>query len=193
MLRKSYNWLMSYSKSPQAPWVLALISFAESSFFPFPPDPLLGAMILSDRRKAWWLALLCTLSSVLGGLLGYMIGFCLYTSLGHWVISTYGLEASFATLQDSFKKWGFWIVALKGLTPIPYKLVTIASGVAHLDLTSFICASLIARSVRFFAFSSILWYYGGRVQKVIEKSLGAIVVVSAFCVGIGFLLFKWVC
>lgn len=191
-LKRAYEWIMAYSQSPQAPWVLALISFAESSFFPFPPDPLLGAMILSNRERWKQLCLLCTVSSVAGGILGYFIGFYLFQTMGHWILETYGLEQTFGQLKTSFQKWGFWIVALKGLTPIPYKLVTITSGVAHLDFISFVTASFIARFSRFFVFSLILWYYGEEMKKAIEKSLGILLILSLLIIGLGFLIFKWI-
>lgn len=171
LLRRTYDWIIRSANTPKAIWTLTLVSFAESSFFPLPPDLMLIPMILADRAKAWWLALLCTISSVFGGLVGYAIGFFLFETIGDWIIQAYQLEASFDRFQADFQAWGFWIVALKGLTPIPFKLVTIASGVAGLNLTQFVAASIIARSFRFFLLASLLWYFGDWARTVIERYL----------------------
>ena len=126
MLRRFYDWMMSYSAHPRANWVLAGVSFTESSFFPLPPDPLYLAMLMANRERTWHLATLCTISSVLGGLLGYYIGYTLFETIGEWIIHAYKLEESFLRLKSGFQQWGFWLVVLKGLTPVPYKIVTIA-------------------------------------------------------------------
>jgi membrane protein YqaA with SNARE-associated domain len=171
LLRKIYDWTIRNADSPKAVWLLTLVSFAESSFFPLPPDLMLIPMILANRAKAWWLALLCTISSVFGGLVGYAIGYFLFETAGEWIIQTYGLEAAFAKFQTDFQAWGFWIIALKGLTPIPFKLVTIASGVVGLNITQFVLASIIARSFRFFLLSGLLWYFGDWARTFIERYL----------------------
>ena len=192
MLRKSYNWILSYANQPQAIWVLALISFAESSFFPLPPDPLLIAMIVANRTNAWRIALICTVTSVVGGIVGYYIGAGLYETIGSWIVSTYGLEESFKNLQHEFLTWGFWIVALKGLTPIPYKIVTIASGVAGLDMTTFITASIIARGFRFFMLAGLLWYYGPAIKKYIDQNLMLVTTVGLLTLIVGFAIVKYI-
>jgi len=170
-LRRLYDWTIRSANTPKATWTLVLISFAESSFFPLPPDLMLVPMILADRAKAWWLAFICTISSVLGGLAGYAIGYFLFESMGEWIIQTYHLENAFAVFQADFQAWGFWIIALKGLTPIPFKLVTIASGVAGLNLTQFVFASIIARSFRFFLLAALLWFFGEWARTFIERYL----------------------
>jgi membrane protein YqaA with SNARE-associated domain len=156
---------------PQAVWIVCLVSFAESSFFPLPPDLMIIPMILADRAKAWVLAALCTITSVLGGLVGYAIGYFLFETIGEWIIETYHLEAAFGRFQADFQDWGFWIIVLKGLTPIPFKLVTIASGVAGLNLSQFVVASIIARSFRFFLLSALLWFFGDWARVFIERYL----------------------
>jgi membrane protein YqaA with SNARE-associated domain len=191
MLRKSYNWFINYAAHPNAVWMLVAVAFAESSFFPIPPDPLFIAMILSNHEHAWRLAGICTMSSVVGGLLGYYIGFTLYESLGEWIISTYGLQASFEKFQHGFQEWGFWIVALKGLTPIPYKVVTIFSGVAKLDLATFITASLLARGFRFFMLASILRYAGPSVRNFIDRNLGLVTSMILLAIVAGFIVVKY--
>lgn len=178
MLRRTYNWILSFATHSYAIWILAAVSFAESSFFPIPPDPLYIAMLLARRDKTWQLAAICTISSVLGGWLGYAIGYGLYESLGQFIVSTYGLQASFDRFQESFNEWGFWIVALKGLTPIPYKVVTIACGFTGLDFTTFTLASIIARGFRFFTLAILFWYFGPPIKDYIDKNLTFVTLVS---------------
>ncbi len=170
-LRRLYAWTLQMAATPKAVWIVNLISFAESSFFPLPPDLMLIPMILADRAKAWWLAFLCTLSSVIGGLVGYAIGYFLFETIGEWIIQTYQLQASFTRFQTDFQAWGFWLIVLKGLTPIPFKLVTIASGVAGLNLSQFVVASIIARSFRFFLLAGLLWFFGDWARTFIERYL----------------------
>lgn len=179
-LRRLYAWTLQMAATPKAVWIVNLISFAESSFFPLPPDLMLIPMILADRAKAWWLAFLCTVSSVIGGLVGYAIGYFLFETIGEWIIQTYQLQASFTRFQTDFQAWGFWLIVLKGLTPIPFKLVTIASGVAGLNLSQFVLASIIARSFRFFLLAGLLWFFGDWARTFIERylpwCLGAVLV-----------------
>lgn len=171
MLQRTYAWILSFANHPYAVWILGAVSFAESSFFPIPPDPLYVAMLLARREKTWQLAAICTLSSVVGGWLGYGIGYGLYETLGEFILHTYGLQSAFDRFQNSFNEWGFWIVALKGLTPIPYKVVTIACGVTGLDFSTFTFASLIARSFRFFTLALLFWYCGPSIKEYIDKNL----------------------
>jgi len=178
MLQRAYTWILSFANHPYAIWILATVSFAESSFFPIPPDPLYIAMLLARREKTWQLAIICTLSSVIGGWLGYGIGYGLYETLGEFILQSYGLQAAFDRFQDSFNEWGFWIVALKGLTPIPYKVVTIACGVTGLDFTTFTFASLIARGFRFFTLALLFWYCGPTMKDYIEKNLTLVTLAS---------------
>jgi len=172
MLRRSYDWMMGFAGHPHATWVLAIISFAESSFFPIPPDPLYYAMLLKQRERSWYFASVCTITSVLGGWVGYMIGDMLYDSVGSWIIQTYHLESAFENFHNSFEKWGFWIIALKGLTPIPYKVVTIACGIAQYDFLNFTLASILARGFRFFLVASLFWHYGAPIKEYIDNNLG---------------------
>ena len=191
MLRQCYNWVMSYAGTRRAKMMLSFIAFAESSFFPIPPDPLYIAMAIADYKESWKLAGICTISSVIGGILGYYIGFALYESLGEFILSAYGLEEAFVKFQTSFNKWGFWIVSLKGLTPIPYKVVTIFSGVAKLDLSTFFMASLIARGIRFYAIATIIRYCGPQVRAMIERNLALLTILLFVGILAGFLLLKF--
>lgn len=191
MLKRMYDWVMSLALHPKAKWALAGVSFAESSFFPIPPDPLYIAMALKDRKSTWSLAFLCTVTSVLGGYLGYAIGYTLYETLGKIIIDFYGLGDSFHLVQEQFNKYGFWLVALKGLTPIPYKVVTIASGVAGLDLWTFTLASIFARGFRFTYVALALWYFGPQIRDYIEKNLAFVTVISVIAIIGGFFIIKY--
>ena len=187
---KLYQWLMRQANSPSARWILAGVAFAESSFFPIPPDFMLIPMVIANRTKAFVLAAICSLSSVLGGIFGYAIGFFFMSTLGQWVIDAYGLEQAFASFQSTFQTYGFWIIALKGLTPIPYKLVTIASGASQLNLAMFILASLISRTIRFMMLASIFWYFGEDAKKLFEKHFKLFTIISIITIVVGFFILK---
>jgi membrane protein YqaA with SNARE-associated domain len=178
MLRRAYDWVLSFAGHPYAIWILGTVSFVESSFFPLPPDPLFVAMLLSRRSQTWKLASICTVTSVIGGWLGYAIGYGLYETVGEFILQTYGLQRAFDSFQESFNQWGFWIVALKGLTPIPYKVVTIACGVTGLDFATFTWASLLARGFRFFSVALLFWYFGPPLKIYIEKNLALVTLAS---------------
>lgn len=150
---------------------MGVVSFAESSFFPIPPDVMLIPMVLARPDRAWWIATVCTLSSVLGGVLGYAIGYFLFATLGQMIIDFYGLQAGFDAYRVMFADYGLWIILIKGLTPIPYKLITIASGVFEFDFLVFMVASLVTRGVRFFGVAALLWKYGAPIREFIDKRL----------------------
>jgi membrane protein YqaA with SNARE-associated domain len=171
MLRGLYAWTMARAGHPHAVRYLALISFAESSFFPLPPDLLLIPMMLAQRQRAFYLALVCTIASVLGGILGYFIGSLLFQSVGQWLIGAYGLNGSFTEFHDWYEKYGVWVILIKGLTPIPYKLVTIASGFAAYNLPLFILLSAITRGARFFGEGVAIYYFGEPAARFIEDKL----------------------
>jgi membrane protein YqaA with SNARE-associated domain len=187
---KFYQWLMRQATRPSAPRVLAAVAFAESSFCPVPPDFMLIPMVIANRAKAFVFAALCSLSSVLGGILGYAIGYYFMSTLGQWVIDTYNLAQSFASFQDTFQNYGFWIITLKGLTPIPYKLVTIASGASQLNLGMFVLASLISRSIRFMMISGVIWYFGEDATRLFEKHFKLFTITTIIALIVGFILLK---
>jgi len=187
---KLYQWLMRQAVSPSARRVLSAVAFAESSFFPIPPDFMLIPMVIADRAKAFTLAMICSLSSVIGGIFGYAIGYYFMSTLGQWVIDTYGLEQAFSSFQNTFQTYGFWIIALKGLTPIPYKLVTIASGASELNLGMFVLASLISRTIRFMMLAGVFWYFGEDAKKLFEKHFKLFTILSIITIGIGFFILK---
>ncbi len=185
-----YGWTMSLAAGRHAPAALAVVSFAESSFFPIPPDVLLVPMVLARRDRAWLYAAICTVSSVLGGILGYAIGVWLFASLGEWLIRMYGLADDMQKFQASYAEWGAAIILLKGLTPIPYKLVTIASGFAHYNFWLFVLLSAITRGARFFLEAGLLRVYGEPVRAFIENRLEWVMLGFAAVLVLGFLLVK---
>jgi membrane protein YqaA with SNARE-associated domain len=192
MLQRLYQRVLALSASRHAPWWLAAIAFAESSFFPIPPDVLLIPMALARPRRAWRLAAVCTLASVAGGALGYYIGYALFNQLAGPLLHAYGYDAAFARFQDTYAKYGLWVILVKGLTPIPYKIVTIASGAAHFDFAVFMAASLVTRGLRFFIVAGLLRVYGEPVRAFIERRLTLVTsLVAAGVVG-GFLLLRLV-
>lgn len=189
-LRRLYNLLQQYAHHPRALWWVNAVSFAESSFFPLPPDLMIIPMLLSLPHRAWWVAFTCSISSVLGGIIGYGIGYFVYEAIGESIIRLYHLENAFSQFQEQFQAWGFWIIMAKGLTPIPYKLVTIASGVAQLDFGKFVAASLITRSFRFFLLSALLWRFGAFARVYIERYLGWTLALILFTIILGYIIVK---
>ena len=191
MLRRLYDWTMNLAGHPRAPWALGTVSFVESSVFPIPPDVLLIPMVLKERAKAWFSATLCTVTSVLGGVAGYAIGYFLFETIGKPILGFYGYTDKFVEFAGRYNEWGAWIVFIAGLTPFPYKVVTIASGVTQLNLIVFIVASVIARGMRFYAVAGLLYWFGPPVRAFIEKRLG--LVFTVFVVGLvgGFVLLKF--
>jgi membrane protein YqaA with SNARE-associated domain len=192
MLRRLYDWTLSLAAGPRANAALFGVSFAESSFFPLPPDILLVPMILARPDRAYRLAAWCGIASTLGGLLGYAIGALLYDTLGLWIINLYGYGEKMDAFRDAYAAYGAWIILLKGLTPIPYKLVTITSGFAGYDFLLFFLLSLVSRSLRFLAVAWLLRRYGEPVREFIEKRLElSALLLLAVVVG-GFVVVKYV-
>jgi membrane protein YqaA with SNARE-associated domain len=171
-LRRLYDWTLNQAASPYAIWLLALIAFVESSIFPVPPDVLLIPMVLAARSRAWLIAAVCTAASVSGGLLGYAIGALLFDAIGAPVLELYGYLDKFSDFQQRYNEYGAWIVFGAGLTPFPYKVITIASGVTDLDLATFTVASVLARGLRFFFIAALLWWVGEPIRRFIERNLG---------------------
>jgi membrane protein YqaA with SNARE-associated domain len=179
------------AESRHAPWALAAVSFAESSFFPVPPDVMLVPMAMARPRRAWYYATICTVSSVLGGLAGYAIGYWLYESVGGWIISLYGHGDKIEEFRKLYQEHGHWIILIKGVTPIPYKIVTIASGLAGYSLFWFVTLSIITRGIRFFLVAGLMNRFGVPVRNFIEQNLGAVAVIFlAFLIG-GFVAVKY--
>ena len=192
MIRRLYDWTMDLAARKNAVWVLAAVAFVESSVFPIPPDVLLIPMILAARNSAWHYAAICTIASVLGGMLGYAIGAGLYEGVGRPVLDFYGYGAKFADFTSQYNEYGGWIVFMAGVTPFPYKVITIASGVTNLDFGTFTITSVLARGLRFFVVAALLYYIGQPIREFIEKRLG--LMFTLFCVLLigGFVLLKFV-
>jgi membrane protein YqaA with SNARE-associated domain len=190
-LHRLYNWTMRHAHGPNARQALFWVSFAESSFFPLPPDVMLVPMVLADRRKAFYLAALCTLASVLGGLLGYAIGYFLYETVGLWIMSLYGGLEKVDEFRTMYAEYGAWIILIKGLTPIPYKIVTIASGLAGYSLFWFIVLSTITRAARFFLVAALLYRFGEPIREFIEKRLELVTSALLVVIVLGFVGAKY--
>jgi membrane protein YqaA with SNARE-associated domain len=171
MLQRTYAWTMRMASDRKAPHALFWVSFAESSFFPVPPDIMLIPMVLANRAKAWSCAAIATAASVLGGIAGYAIGYFLYETVGLWLINLYGLAAQAEAYRAAYSEWGLWIILIKGLTPIPYKLVTIASGAAAFDIWVFLAASIVTRAARFFLVAALLYWFGNPIRDFVERRL----------------------
>jgi membrane protein YqaA with SNARE-associated domain len=181
---------MAQALRPHALWLLALVAFVESSVFPIPPDALLIPMVLAAPQRAWLIASVCTVSSVLGGLAGYAIGALLFDTIGQPILELYGYMAQFAEFQTGYNEWGAWIVFGAGLTPFPYKVITIASGVTGLDLATFTIASIVGRGMRFFMVAALLWWFGEPIRRFIERNLGWLTVLFFAMLLGGFLLLR---
>ena len=186
MLQSYYDRFTALSRSKNAPYVLAAVSFAESSFFPIPPDVMLIPMALAEPKRAWTYAGICTVASVLGGLLGYAIGALLYDSLGVWLLHFYGYTSKFEQFRVWYQQYGAAVILIKGLLPIPYKLVTIASGVAGYNLFWFVVMSFITRGARFYAEAGIFNRWGGTLGPLIRDNVTAVVLGSIAFIVFGF-------
>lgn len=188
MLKRLYDRVMALAGHRHAGWYLAAVAFAEASFFPIPPDALLLAMGLARPRRVWVYAVICTIGSVAGGALGYLIGYALFAKLAQPIIHIYHLEHAFQTFQAKFAQYGLYIILIKGLTPIPYKIVTIAAGAAKFDFWTFMAASVVTRGGRFFLVAALMRFFGEPARDFIERRL--MLVTTLLAVGIvgGFLI-----
>lgn len=171
MLQRIYDWTIGLAGHRHALWALALVAFVESSVFPIPPDVLIIAMVLAARERAWRVALVASVASVIGGMAGYGLGFFMYEAVARPILEFYGYAEKFTEFRQMYNQWGAWIVAGAGLTPFPYKVITIASGVTGLDLTTFTIASALSRGLRFFVVAALLWQFGPAIRGFIEGNL----------------------
>ena len=190
MFRRLYDWMMKMAEHPKAVWALSFVSFIESSFFPLPPDIMLIPMVLAKRAKAFVYASYASISSVLGGALGYAIGYFLYDLVGKPVLNFYGYGEKFGSFTAQYNEWGVWIVLMAGLTPFPYKVITIASGVAGLSFPIFMIASFVARTIRFFGVSALLYWFGPQIRSFIERYFGLVTILFFIMLVGGFALIK---
>ena len=188
MFKGLYDRIIALSKSPHAPYALAVIAFAESSVFPIPPDVILAPMSLAAPKKAWTYALIATVASVLGGIVGYGIGALLFDTFGQWLIHVYGYADKMAALKETYAKWGALVILIKGLTPIPFKLVTIVSGLLGYNFPLFVLLCLITRGGRFFLLAGALNHFGDPLRLALERHFAAFIVVMAITIVAGFYL-----
>jgi membrane protein YqaA with SNARE-associated domain len=191
MMRRMYDWMMGMAGSPRAPWALGVVSFIESSFFPIPPDVMLIPMVLRDRSKAWWYATIATVTSVAGGILGYTIGYFFFEAIGKPILNFYGKEHALDSFIQFVHEYGVEAVIIKGMTPIPFKVVTIAAGVAKMDLLAFIGASIVARAMRFYLVAALLYFFGQPIREFIERRLTLVTTVFVVVLVSGFVAVKY--
>ena len=180
MIKGLYNWTMGLAESRYALWALAVVAFVESSFFPIPPDVLMIPMIIARPSRAFLIAGIATVASVLGGLFGYYIGYALFEVIGQPIFDFYGKANSVAEFSTRYNEYGAWAVLIAGVTPFPFKVITIMSGVTQLSLPVFIVSAIIARALRFFLVATLLWKFGEPIREFIEKRLG--LMFTLFCV-----------
>jgi membrane protein YqaA with SNARE-associated domain len=171
MMKRLYDWIMGLAASDRAPAALFWVSFVESSFFPIPPDVMLIPMVIAQRHRAWLIAGVCTIASVMGAMLGYAIGFYLFETIGMWVIHLYGLEDKVAQFKVFYDQYGLMVILVKGLTPIPFKLITIMSGAMQFNFLTFVAACIVTRGFRFFIVAALLRLFGEPIREFIEKRL----------------------
>ena len=190
LLKSLYNWTLKKAEHKYSSWILSIVSFSESSFFPIPPDVLLIPMIIAKRTKAWTYALICTLSSVIGGVAGYAIGFFLFNSIGILIIEFYHLSNSFNSFENYYKEYGILIVLGAGFTPFPFKFITIASGVFSLNIFLFILTAFIARGLRFYLLASLLFIFGEKIKILIDKYFNILAVLFFILLLGSFMLIK---
>lgn len=192
MLQRAYDWTLRMAVHPRAVLWLAIISAAESVFFPFPPDPMLAPMMMARPERAWRLAGICALASVVGGIAGYGLGYFLFEVAAAPLIDAMGYRDGFERFQALYADWGLWVILIKGLTPIPYKIVTIASGAAHYDFTTFLLASLVTRAARFYVVALLFRMYGPEIRTFVERRLALVTAGMAVVIVGGLLAIRYV-
>ena len=193
LFRKLYDWTLEKSKDPKAPWFLAIISFVESSFFPIPPDIILIPMVIAKRAKAWFFAFICTISSVLGGVAGYFIGYFFYLTIGEFIIELYSYQNEYSDFKSKYEGeiW-LWFVFFAGLTPFPFKIITIASGALKINMISFVAIALVSRGLRFYLVATLLKFFGNYIKEYIDKYFNILTFVFFILLIGGFIFFKYI-
>ncbi|MFY0691516.1 MAG: DedA family protein [Paracoccaceae bacterium] len=191
MIRSLYDWTLSLAEHRYALWALAIVAFVESSVFPIPPDLLMIPMILARPSRAFLIAAIALIASVLGGLAGYAIGAFFYEQIGQPILMSLGKAEAMAEFNTRFNDLGFWPVLIAGVTPFPYKVITIMSGWTGLSLGTFIVTSIVARGLRFFIVAALLWKFGAPIRHFIERRLGMVFTVFIILLLGGFLLVRW--
>jgi membrane protein YqaA with SNARE-associated domain len=192
MIRRLYDWTMDAATHERAPVALFWVAFIESSVFPIPPDVMLVPMVLAQRAKAWWFATVATVGSVIGGVVGYAIGYFVFEMIGEPILAFYGMTGAFQEFAQRYNEWGAWIVFIAGITPFPYKVITIASGATQLNIAVFMIASVLARGLRFFLVAGLLYWAGQPVRAFIEQRLGLVTTLFVIVLLGGFIAIKYV-
>jgi membrane protein YqaA with SNARE-associated domain len=192
MLRRLYDWVLHWADTPYGTWALFWLAFAESSFFPIPPDVLLIALAVSRPAKAFQYAWVCSLGSLLGGMLGYLIGYSFMTGFGDRIVAFYGFEEKVAYIGSLYQQYDAWAVAVAGFTPIPYKVFTIAAGIFRIDFIVFALASLAARAARFFLVGGLIYRFGPGIKAMIDRYFDLLAIAFAVLLVLGFVLVKLV-
>ena len=192
IFRKLYDWTLDQSSKKYATWFLAFISFIESSFFPIPPDIILIPIIIAKRTKAFMLAFICTVSSVIGGLFGYLIGFALFNSIGIVLVNFYNMQKYISDLTEYYNNYGVWFVLIAGFTPLPFKVITIASGLFQLNLVVFLVCSLISRGCRFYLIATLLYFFGESIKNFIDRYFNILTVLFFILLISGIFILKYI-
>jgi len=190
MLRKIYDWVLHWADTPYGTWALFLLAFSESSFFPIAPDVLLIALAVAKPKRAFYYALICSIGSVLGGCVGYLIGWQFMESLGGKIVQLYGLDDKMKQIESLYNQYDAWAVGIAGFTPIPYKVFTIAAGVFKINFFVFTIASLVSRSARFFIVGGLIYLFGPKIQAFIDRYFNTLAVVFTILLVVGFILIK---
>lgn len=190
--RRLYHWVLSWAEHPQATWALFLLAFAESSFFPVPPDVLLIALCLGKPARSLWYAAVCTVGSVTGGLFGYWIGSAFFDTVGRQILEFYGLMEKYATVQDMYRRFDVWAVGIAGLTPIPYKVFTVTAGLFKISLPGFVAASIVGRGLRFFVVALVLRRWGAPAREFLDRHLNVLTIAFVVLLVGGFALLRLV-
>ncbi len=191
MPRRLYDWTLSKAESPHAIRILAAVAFVESSIFPIPPEILLIPLVLAAPTRAWWIAAVCTVWSVLGGMAGYAIGYMAFEEIGRPLLDFYGKVDYFEAFKIKYNEWGAWAVLVAGVTPFPYKVITITSGATQFDLAVFTISSIVARGARFFIVAALLWKFGPPIRAFIEERFGLMTVIFFTALTGGFVVLKY--
>jgi len=191
MLRRLYDWVLHWAETPYGTWALFLLAFSESSFFPIPPDVLLIALAVAIPKKSFKYALVCSAGSVLGGCLGYLIGWHFMAGIGEKIIAFYGLTQKIEYIKDLYINYDAWAIGIAGFTPIPYKVFTISAGAFNINFPVFIIASTISRSARFFLVGSLIYIFGPRIQTFIDKYFNILAVAFMVLLVAGFVIIKY--
>ncbi|MBW2194251.1 MAG: DedA family protein [Deltaproteobacteria bacterium] len=192
MLRRLYDWVLHWAKTPYGTWALFILAFCESSFFPIPPDVLLIAVCVAVPTRSFKYAMVCSVGSVLGGCLGYFIGWQFMVSIGEAIIRFYGLHDKYEYIQQLYKTYDAWAVGIAGLTPIPYKVFTITAGAFHINFMVFLIASAVSRSARFFVVGGLIYMFGSKIQSFIERRFNILAVLFVILLILGFVVIKYI-